>query len=63
MDTHGLVNLPRIQCKRRLKLGRRPGVTSDKTKQLTNRLKNLDRDVKAPDALKDKIRADIKKSK
>lgn len=38
-------------------------VTSYKTKQLTDRLKNIDKDVKAPDSLKDKIKEDIKKSK
>lgn len=38
-------------------------MTSWKTKQLTDRLKNLDKDVKAPDTLKDKIKNDIKKSK
>lgn len=38
-------------------------MTSYKTKQLTDRLKNLDKDVKAPDSLKDKIKNDIGKKK
>lgn len=38
-------------------------MTSYKTRQLTDRLKNLDKDVKATDALKDKIKGDINKKK